>query len=256
MATVDHTVIEFKNVCLSYGGLEVLKNISFKVDKGEKFVLIGPSGQGKSCILKLIAGLLKPTSGEVLIHQKDIWKVSEDERMALNSELGMLFQKNALFDSMTAGENIAFSLREIKKISEEEIAKKVQYFLTEVAIPNTKDLFPDEMSGGMQKRLGIARALVLEPKIVLYDDPTAGLDPITSRRIVSLINMLQMETKSTFVAVTNDMQRAYQMAHTIALLADGELIITGDEEETLQCTDERVRQFIRGKLFGPLTVIQ
>ncbi|MCB0413915.1 MAG: ATP-binding cassette domain-containing protein [Bdellovibrionales bacterium] len=249
-------VIEFKNVDVTFDEKVVLRNVSFQIRKGEKFVLVGPSGQGKSIVLKLIAGLLEPTAGEVIVNGLNINRISNEEKNQLVLKMGMLFQKNALFDSLTVGENIAFPLREIKKISEKEIQKKVNYFLHEVAIPHAKNLYPDEISGGMQKRLGIARALALEPEIVLYDDPTAGLDPITSRRIINLINWLQFEQNSTVVAITNEMNRAYQLGHTIALVAEEEILVTGDEDDTKKNKDERVIQFINGKLFGPLTEIQ
>jgi phospholipid/cholesterol/gamma-HCH transport system ATP-binding protein len=167
--------------------------------------------------------------------------------------MGMLFQKNALFDSLTVGENIAFPLREKTALSEAEIQAKVEYFLEAVGIGHARALFPDEISGGMQKRLGIARALALAPKIVLYDDPTAGLDPITSRRIIDLVLRLREENKSTVVAVTNDMARAYQMADRIAVVVDGEVIVTGNKAQTLAHKDPRVIQFVRGELEGPLT---
>ncbi len=247
--------IEFQDVCIAFDEECVLSNINFKIQEGEKFVVIGPSGEGKSVLLKLIGGILEPTAGKVLIKGKDINKNSQKERDALLCSMGMLFQKNALFDSLTSGENIAFPMREVLGSSEEEIKLKVEQFLEAVAIPQAKDLYPDEISGGMQKRLGIARALALDPEIILYDDPTAGLDPITSRLIVHLINDLQHQKNSTLVAITNDMKRAYQMADKIAMVVDGELVITGDEKETREHKDPRVRQFIQGQLRGPLTEI-
>lgn len=176
------------------------------------------------------------------------------ERDALIRKMGMLFQKNALFDSMTCAENIAFPLREVAKKSEVEIEKAVQFYLEAVGIPHARDLFPDEISGGMQKRLGIARALALEPEIVFYDDPTAGLDPITSRKIIQLIKDLQKRSNTTLVAVTNDMNRAEQLADRIGMVVDRELILTGSPAETKEHPDPRVQQFVRGSLQGPLTV--
>ena len=202
-------------------------------------VLVGPSGKGKTVTLKLFAGLLNPTKGTV--------------QRAPNLEMGMLFQKNALFDSLSAGENVAFPLREKTKLSEAAIQNKVTVALEQVGLSAARALFPSEISGGMQKRLGIARALVLEPELVLYDDPTAGLDPITSRLIVELILRLRHEQNSTVIAVTNDMLRAYQMADRIVMVVDGELIDCGDREQTLLHRDPRVRQFVRGQLDGPLT---
>lgn len=233
-------VIELRDVSLSFEGHNVIRHAQIQIQKGEKIVLIGPSGHGKSVILKLMAGVLTPTSGEVIV---------------ADASKGMLFQKNALFDSLTAAENIAFPLRETTSLSEGEIQKKVQHYLHAVGLSHAADLYPDEISGGMQKRLGIARALALDPEIVFYDDPTAGLDPITSRKIIDLINDLQKQKGSTVVAITNDMNRAWQMADRLAMVVDCELIVTGSVDETRKHQDPRVQQFIRGLLDGPLTQV-
>ena len=246
-------VIELKNVSIAFDSESLLRDISLEIKKGESFVLIGPSGNGKTVLLKLLAGLLKPTDGQVRVEGQDLNAISQDSQLELQLKMGMLFQKNALFDSLTCGENIAFPLREVTAHPEEEIERRVVYFLEQVGLSHARDLFPDEISGGMQKRLGIARALALDPEIVLYDDPTAGLDPITSRRIVELIMNLKAKRKSTVVAITNDMARAYQMADRIGMVVDGELMICGNKEQTLQHKDPRVAQFIRGSLHGPLT---
>ncbi len=248
-------IIELKNLGVTFGNEVLLKNVNLQIKKGEKFVLLGPSGQGKSVVLKLMAGIIAPTEGDVFIEGINLHHCSNAERTRLVFKMGMLFQKNALFDSLTSAENIAFPLREVKHASESEIHQKIDKFLNAVAIPHARDLFPDEISGGMQKRLGIARALALDPEIIFYDDPTAGLDPITSRLIVDLIIQLQKEQNSTVVAITNDMHRAYQLADRIGMVVDGELIITGNVEQTKAHTDERVHQFIRGDLKGPLTAV-
>lgn len=245
--------LELENVSIDFGDGPLLKNVNLRIPRGEAAVLIGPSGYGKSVTLKLFAGLLKPVEGRVLVEGRDLHALSEKERAELLLSMGMLFQKNALFDSLTVAENIAFPLREKTSLSEAEIRERVDFFLEAVAIPHARDLYPDEISGGMQKRLGIARALALKPQIVLYDDPTAGLDPITSRRIIELILQLRREQKSTVVAVTNDMARAYQMADWICMVVDAEVIRTGDREATLKHSDPRVAQFVRGQLDGPLT---
>lgn len=251
---VTSPAIELRNVSLAFGSEVLLKDVSVQIPSGEVFVLIGPSGQGKSSLLKLMAGLVAPTSGEVLIEGKDLSAMRGKERDAIVRRMGMLFQKNALFDSMTCAENIAFPLREVAGAPEAEIEKAIHYYLDAVGIPHARDLFPDEISGGMQKRLGIARALALEPQIVLYDDPTAGLDPITSRKIIHLIKDLQVKRKTTVVAVTNDMNRADQMADRIGMVVDAELVITGSPDQTKNHPDQRVQQFIHGSLQGPLTV--
>jgi phospholipid/cholesterol/gamma-HCH transport system ATP-binding protein len=203
----------------------------------------------------LIAGLLVPSRGEVLIEGKNLVTMRGKARDEVVRRMGMLFQKNALFDSITVGENVAFPLREVAGASETEIKEAVHYYLDAVGILHAKDLYPDEISGGMQKRLGIARALALKPEIVLYDDPTAGLDPITSRKIIQLIMDLKRDYGSTVVAITNDMNRAYQLGGRIGMVVDGEVIVTGNAEQTQHHSDPRVRQFIRGELKGPLTVM-
>lgn len=245
--------LSLNNVSIGFGDGKVLSQINLEIAKGETVVLIGPSGKGKTLALKLLAGLIAPDQGQVLIEGKNLLRIPSHERIEILLKMGMLFQKNALFDSLTVGNNIAFPLREKTKLKENEIQEKVSYFLEAVGLLPARALYPDEISGGMQKRLGIARALALDPEIILYDDPTAGLDPITSRKIIELILQLKKERGSTLVAVTNDMARAYQLADRIVMVVDQQLIVTGTREETLNHKDERVAQFIRGRLDGPLT---
>jgi phospholipid/cholesterol/gamma-HCH transport system ATP-binding protein len=247
----DQLVLQ--DVSIGFGDGDLLSAVNLTVARGESVVLIGPSGLGKTVVLKLFAGLLRPDRGQVLIDGKDLHAAPDAERLALLLRMGMLFQRNALFDSLSVADNIAFPLREKSGLNEAEIAAKVDFFLDAVGLSEARTRFPDEISGGMQKRLGIARALALDPQIVLYDDPTAGLDPITSRKIIDLILRLKREQKSTLVAVTNDMARAYQLADRIVMVVDGELIVTGDRAATLAHPDPRVAQFIRGRLDGPLT---
>jgi phospholipid/cholesterol/gamma-HCH transport system ATP-binding protein len=246
--------IELSHVSFAVRGETLLRDINLSIAPGEAFTLVGPSGQGKSVTMKLMAGLLTPTHGAVRVYGKDLVTLRGKERDAVVRRMGMLFQKNALFDSLTVAENVAFPLREVAHASEKEIEEAIQFYLDAVGILHAKDLFPDEISGGMQKRLGIARALALKPEILFYDDPTAGLDPITSRKIIQLIIRLQKEYKSTVVVITNDMNRAYQLGGRIAMVVDREVIVTGNEQETLAHQDPRVRQFIRGELKGPLMV--
>lgn len=250
--TSAHLVVE--NLRIQFGSDVLLESVNLSIGRGEKLVLVGPSGHGKSVLLKCMGGILPPTQGRILIEGEDLYKADPSRRQKLMLSMGMLFQKNALFDSLNVGENIAFPLREVTQLSESKISQKIDYFLEAVGLTPSKLLFPDEISGGMQKRLGIARALALDPELIFYDDPTAGLDPITSRKIIDLILTLQKEKQSTLVAITNEMPRAYQLADSIAMVVDKEVIITGNKQQTLAHTDPRVRQFVRGETSGPLTV--
>lgn len=246
-------MIEFQNVSLSYDNQYILKDVSFQLAPGKTLVLVGPSGHGKTSLLKLAAGLVLPTSGKVLIEGNDINRLPKEEKDVLLKKMGMLFQKNALFDSLKVKENVAFPLHENTDMSRSAISERVDYFLKEVGIDHAKELYPGEISGGMQKRLGIARALALSPEIILYDDPTAGLDPITSKKIIELLIMLKNKNKSTVMAVTNDMNRAYQMADHIAMTVDSDFIWLDSVNEAKECEEPRVFQFLRGNVEGPLT---
>lgn len=247
--------LELKQVAIRFSGNAVLRDISLQIPSGSSLVIIGPSGQGKTVLLKLLAGLIVPTVGTLFVNELDFHGVKQNEQKNLLKKMGMLFQKNALFDSFTCGENIAFPLRETTGLSENEIQTQVEYFLSAVGIPHAKDLFPDEISGGMQKRLGIARALALNPEIIFYDDPTAGLDPITSRKIVDLILDLQKKNGTTVVSITNDMNRAYQLAGSIAMVIDQQVLVSENVEMLKQNEDPRVHQFISGSLDGPLLAL-
>ncbi len=244
--------IEVQNLSIQFDEEPLLQSLHLSVDKGEVFVLIGPSGHGKSVFLKCLGGILPPGGGRVMVEGESLYDLPEKRRAQVMRHMGMLFQKNALFDSLTVAENIAFPLREVGGCDEVEVKKRIDFFLEAVAIPHARNLYPHEISGGMQKRLGIARALALYPETIFYDDPTAGLDPTTSRKIVQLIMDLQKQQGSTVIAITNDMGRAYQMADRIGMIVNGELIITGNVKETKAHKDPRVHQFITGELEGPL----
>lgn len=245
--------IELQQVCHSFGREKLLNDVNLQIEKGEKWVLIGPSGEGKTTLLKILAGIVRPTEGSVKIRSQDLMALRGEKRDELQRKMGMLFQKNALFDSLNVYDNVAFPLRETTSLSEEIIDGKVKFYLEAVGLNHVAGNFPDEISGGMQKRLGIARALCLEPEIIFYDDPTAGLDPITSRKIVDLILELQKKQNSTLVAVTNDMNRAYQLADKIGFVGRERFIFTGNVEQTKNFNNPSVQQFIKGALEGPLT---
>ena len=205
-------MIQIDNLSKSFAGRSIFSGVTFCVKKGESVALLGPSGCGKSVLLKMIAGILELDSGSVKIASENV---------------GMLFQKNALFDSFTVEENLLFPLRERRGIVGEEAYKISSHFLKAVGLQGNEKLYPDEISGGMQKRLGIARALVVQPEVILYDEPTAGLDPITSKVIAKLIRDLRNESGSTLLTVTNDVQRAYQLGDRICFLAQGKLFESG-----------------------------
>lgn len=253
--TAASVILELNNVEVRFGSEVILKDVNIKIAKGERVSVIGPSGQGKSVLLKTMGGLIRPSCGAVVIEGENWATLSGQKLRSILSKVGMLFQKNALFDSLTCGENIAFPLREVTDCSEEKIQQSAIDFLEAVGIPHALNLYPDEISGGMQKRLGIARALALEPHVIFYDDPTAGLDPITSKKIIELICDWQKRLGSTFVAITNDMNRAYQMSDRILMVVDHEVLEAGTPKTILRNQDPRVRQFIRGELKGPLTVM-
>jgi phospholipid/cholesterol/gamma-HCH transport system ATP-binding protein len=230
-------MIRFQNLGKSYQDHWIFQKISLEITQGESVVLIGPSGSGKSVLLKIISGLIPPDEGIVKLGTLNI---------------GMLFQKNALFDSLTIEENLLFPLKERKGITGIQAKNNAAQMLKDVGLNGTENLYPDEISGGMQKRLGIARALIVEPEIILYDEPTAGLDPITSRTIADLIMRLKTELGTTVLTVTNDIRRAYQLADRICLLALGGLTEGATPQEIQQTSNPAIKQFIYGLKKGPL----
>jgi phospholipid/cholesterol/gamma-HCH transport system ATP-binding protein len=233
----------------------LISPLSLSVKTGERIAIMGPSGAGKSLLLKLLAGLIAPTQGELWIQEKDFHACGSQAKQQLRLKMGLLFQKNALFDSLSNLENVMFPLRETTSLSALEIRAKSEHFLEAVGLQAVMSLNPSEISGGMQKRLGIARALALSPEILFYDDPTAGLDPITSRKIVDLILKVRAETNSTILAVTNEINRGFQLADRIWLIFSGQLIDVGSPEQAHKNLDPRVQQFIFGQTQGPLTEI-
>lgn len=247
------TLIEFKNVSIGFGEDLILKNVNFIVNQGDTFVLIGPSGGGKTVLLKTMAGIYTPLKGQVFYKGMDIATLSQEARHELSLHLGMKFQKSALFDSLTLYENVAFPLKEQGHYSETIIDKRIKECLEAVNLHNVSHLYPHEISGGMQQRLGIARAIAMKPDIIFYDDPTAGLDPINADKIVDLIIDLKQKNNSTIVVVTHSMDVAYRLNGIIALVANQEVLITGNQEQTEVHPDPRVQQFIHGRLDGPIS---
>ncbi len=239
-------MIDIRHVNQIFGTRQILKDVSLSIADGETMVILGASGSGKSTLLKLIIGLLKPTSGEVLVDGKDMAQLSEKEMNQERRRMGMVFQYSALFDSMNVKENVAFGLRMHTKLSEEEIDRVVKEKLHLVGLDGIEDLMPSSLSGGMKKRVSLARAIALEPEIILYDEPTAGLDPIRSTDISLLIKNTQKVMHATSVVVTHDLKSAEMIADRMAFLYKGSFLAIGRPEELYASTDERVKQFMNG----------
>ncbi len=239
-------MIELRHVYKSFGSREILHDVNLSVKDGETMVILGASGSGKSTILKLIIGLARPDSGEVLVDGKDMAILSETELNSARRHMGMVFQYSALFDSLNIKENVAFGLRMHENLSEEEIDRIVAEKLRMVGLSDIETLMPSSLSGGMKKRVSLARAIALNPDMILYDEPTAGLDPIMSTAISQLIRRMQREMKATSVVVTHDMASANLVADRMAFLHEGSFLICGTPEELYASTDRRVLQFVNG----------
>ena len=222
----------------------VLKHINFEVQKGETLVIIGGSGSGKSTLLKLLIGLIQPEEGRIFIGDKEISHMSEEELDRVRLKMGMVFQYSALFDSMSVGDNVGFGLREHSKLSEDEIRRIISEKLKMVELAGYEHFMPNELSGGMKKRVSLARAIAFEPSILLYDEPSSGLDPITSARIDELIVQMQKVLGVTSIVVTHDMKSAFYIADRIAMIYEGEMIAIGTPDEIRQSKDSRVQEFI------------
>lgn len=239
-------MIKLENIHVSFGGRPVLSGIDLTIEKGETMVVIGPSGTGKSTLLRLIIGLLKPTAGKVWVLGNDVSAMNEDELNVLRRQMGMVFQYSALFDSMTVGENVAFGLRQHTNMAEDEILQIVRRKLRMVGLWGQESKMPNELSGGMKKRVSLARAIALNPDIVLYDEPTAGLDPIKSSAIDRLISSTRRHLGATSVVVTHDMNSAFTVADRLAMINDGRIIEQGTVEEFKNSANPKVQQFIHG----------
>jgi phospholipid/cholesterol/gamma-HCH transport system ATP-binding protein len=237
--------VEFRDVNKAYGNKQVLRGADLKVYRGEVLVILGGSGSGKSVTLRHMLGLEAPDTGRVIVEDEDITDHPEEELYRVRKKFGMLFQSGALFDSMNVFENIAFPLREHTEMSEEEIARAVKEKLGLVNLPNTENLMPVDLSGGMRKRVGLARSIVLDPKMILYDEPTTGLDPITSQKINELIIDLQSKLNVTSVVVTHDIQSAFSVGDRIAFLNKGVFEWVGTMEEARTSEHPVLREFLK-----------
>ncbi len=237
--------VEFHELYKAYGTKEVLKGASLEVYRGEVLVILGGSGSGKSVTLRHMLGLEAPDSGRGIIEDEDITDLDEEELYRVRKKFGMLFQSGALFDSMTVFENVAFPLREHTEMSDEEIQRAVEERLELVSLPNSSHLMPVDLSGGMRKRVGLARSIVLDPKMILYDEPTTGLDPITAARINDLIIDLQSKLNVTSVVVTHDIQSAFSVGDRIAFLNKGVFEWVGTMEQARDSDHPVLREFLR-----------
>jgi phospholipid/cholesterol/gamma-HCH transport system ATP-binding protein len=239
-------MIEVRHLKKSFGSHVILDDVSFRVESGESVVIIGRSGGGKSVLLKHIIGLLIPDDGEVLVDGENLCGLNERQLLRVRHKFGMLFQGAALFDSMTVEENIAFALRRERHLSEAEIKDKVTGALDVVELSGTEAKKPSELSGGMRKRVGLARAIVYEPQIVLYDEPTTGLDPVVSDSIDKLILRVRDRLKVTTVVVTHDMRSARVVGQRIMMLHDKKIYVAGTPDEIFSSTDPVVHRFVNG----------
>jgi len=237
-------MIELRNVIKNFNGHRVLNDISLKVERAKTLAVIGPSGCGKSTLLRLILGLFPPTSGRVIVAGQDITQLDPEGINVIRQHIGMVFQSSALFDSLTVGENVSFGLREHLDLSEKEIADVVSQKLELVGLKGIENLMPSELSGGMQKRVSLARAIATNPEIILYDEPTTGLDPITAVAIENLIRDLHKMFNITSVVVTHMLSTVYHIADRIVMLHDGVILEAGTVEETKRSTNPTIREFV------------
>jgi len=242
-------MIEIKNLKKRFGEKEILKGVDLQIRDGVTTVIFGLSGSGKSTIIKHIVGLLKPDSGNIYVDDFDVTNATEKELLGIRKEIGFLFQSGALFDSMNVYENIAFPLREHTTLSESEIKKEVYAALDMVALEpdRVSRLYPDELSGGMRKRAGLARTIILKPKIMLYDEPTTGLDPIISNQISQMIIKLQKELKITSVLISHDIKEAFKCADYAAMLYNGVIIEFAEAEYFKNTENTIIQSFLEGE---------
>ncbi|HZU82918.1 MAG TPA: ABC transporter ATP-binding protein [Polyangiaceae bacterium] len=242
------TLIEYRGVRKSFGPKTVFWDLNLKIRRGETLTVMGASGGGKSVMLKMLIGLLTPDAGEIIFDGKDVARMEEQELTDLRRRIAYLFQGAALFDSLSVGENVAYGLREQfwNKMSSEEIDGRVEQALELVGLPGIQPMRPSDLSGGMKKRVGLARTLALQPEVILYDEPTTGLDPINTARINHLIRGIQRALKLTSVVVTHDMGTAFSVSDRLAMIGKGRILLVGSKDDFKGTSNEAVRNFIEG----------
>lgn len=254
MSQNAHIKIRVVNLHKSFEGNQVLRGVDLEVRQGESMVVIGGSGSGKTVLIKCIIGLMHPDEGEIYVDGMEITSLNEKGMNEVRKKFGMLFQWGALFDSMTVWENVGFGLRHKKDLREEEIRRIASEKLALVGLRNIEDLMPAELSGGMRKRVSLARAIAIEPEILLYDEPTTGIDPIMADAINDLIIQMRERLNVTSIAITHDMKSAYKIGDRIAMLYQGKIIEVGSPEEIRSSSNPVVKQFVEGKSEGPIKV--
>ena len=240
-------VIKIRKLKIAFGSKVVLNEIDLDIFPGETLAVIGPSGTGKSTVLKVLTGLLAPTSGSVVVEGQETSSFDEAQWDELRKHMGVVFQYSALFDFLTVGENVAFGLRRHFSLPEEEVQARVDELLKLVGLPDAKNMMPAELSGGMKKRVGLARALAMQPQIVFYDEPTAGLDPVMTMTISRLIRQTQRQFGVSSLLVTHDMESVFTSADRVAMLYNGKIVQVGTVEEIKNSTNPVVRAFISGQ---------
>lgn len=248
-------IIELIDVYKSFDEKNVHRGINLSISKGEKITVLGGSGSGKSVLLKEINGLIRPDSGQVLIEGKNIANMEESELIKVRKNIGMLFQGSALFDSLTVEENIAYPLIESSNLTEDEIQKVVKKKLGLVGLPGIEDKMPSDLSGGMKKRVGLARALATTPKILLYDEPTTGLDPPNTSRIIDLILDMNRQFGITSVTITHDIETAFKVSDRVAFLCEGIIVFVGTVEEAKNTENEVLNDFINGVMREEVKIV-
>ncbi len=244
-------MIELKNLTLSYGKYDIIREADLTIQHGETCIILGPSGVGKSTILKAILGLLKPAQGEIYIEGELMTGHKEKDLARFRQRMSMVFQHGALFDAMTVGQNVSFRMRELKLASAQKIQARIEEVLNFVGLTGARDLKPAQLSGGMKKRVAIARGLAPDPEIFLFDEPTVGLDPVNLYNIEQLILKLKARKNTTMVIVTHDIESAVLLADTVVMLHEGRFIFKGSPAELQQSTDERIRTFLNPAAAAP-----
>lgn len=247
-------MIQIRDIYKSFAQKKILQGLSLDIEPGQITTIIGGSGSGKSVLFKHIIGLLKPDSGSILIDDEDITRLSEKDMYRIVDKFGMVFQSGALFDSLTVGENVAFGIKKSGKMEATEVTETIARSLNQVGLPDIADLMPGELSGGMKKRVAIARAIAKKPRIIMFDEPTTGLDPIMADIINDLIIKVSDNKEITSIVITHDMVSAYKISDKIAVLYDGKIIESGVADEIRNTGNAMVRQFIEGKADGPMKI--